>query len=359
MMEETDNEAVRQNLVHLIVKEITGRPFCNENVTIGPLMTNYFSFAFFIEIYADGNKQKVFVKIPKEDLRQRTKSIFPISPADRKMAEDEINSLRTLGIQWHADDLGVFWIRLQNIYPIYNAIVTDAVYGTDAFTVFRRLDLRRRLGLYKDRTRLREAMARFGTALGRFHKGSAQKITFRVSKMLPKLERYYLELGSRIRNPLPGNIIQCLNPIADMELEGMEVSTLKGIDIRNILMDGQNKMFLLDPGRMKRNCREADLARFMMTYRIIYWGSWLFLLRLRPDTEAEEAFLNAYYSNTAPQSPKLLSLFLIKEQLKHWHTAIGSLRMLPWPAPVKSFVEATYINPFYMRQLTMELKRVV
>ena len=153
--------------------------------------------------------------------------------------------------------------------------------------------------------------------------------------------------------------MRVLKSIADLEIEATEVPTLKGIDIRNVLMDEQDKLFLLDPGRMKRTCREADLARFLMTYRILYWGSWLFLLGLRPDIQAEEAFLDAYYSKTAPRSQKLLSYFLIKEQLKHWHTAIDSLRLLAWAMPIKRLIEATYINPYYTRQLAQELKKVI
>jgi len=359
MSEENGNENVQQTLARLVVEEITGRPFKKVNATVGPLMTNYFSFIFFIEAHTSRGTQKVFVKIPKEDLRQRSKSILPISPADRRMAEEEELSLRMLADQWHSKDLGVSWVRLRKFFPQYNAIVTDAVQGDEAFAVFRRLELRRRLRFSKDRDRLSEVMARLGAALGRFHQGNARTTVFRVDETILKLERYCLELGSNVRSPWPSHVIQALNSIADLELEAVEVPTLKGIDVRNVLMDEQDKLFLLDPGRMKRTCREADLARFIMTYRILYWGSWLFLLGLRPDPQAEESFLDAYYSNTTPPSQKLLSFFLIKEQLKHWHTAIDSLRLLKWAIPLKRLVEATYVNPYYTRQLAMEMKKVI
>jgi hypothetical protein len=111
-------------------------------------------------------------------------------------------------------------------------------------------------------------------------------------------------------------------------------------------MDEQDNLFLIDPGRMKLAYREADLARFIMTYRIIYWGSILFFLRIKPDLKAENAFFDAYYSRTSHHSQKLLSLFLVKEQLKHWHTALDSLRLFMWPNIIKRFIAVTYINPF-------------
>ena len=81
-------------------------------------------------------------------------------------------------------------------------------------------------------------------------------------------------------------------------------------------------LFLLDPGRLKSACHEADLARFIITYRILYWGSKLFFLRLVPSLEAEKAFYDAYYQSTNQSSSVLQNYFLMKEQIKHWHTAI-------------------------------------
>jgi len=41
-------------------------------ITISSLASNYFYFVFSIDLSNDLNAQKVFVKIPKEDLRYRT-----------------------------------------------------------------------------------------------------------------------------------------------------------------------------------------------------------------------------------------------------------------------------------------------
>jgi len=353
------NQVAQLSLARRVVEEITSQPFDMANAEIGPLATNYFSFVFSIGISNNKRVQKVFVKIPKKDLRRDSKAILPISPADRHLAEAEMESLRTLADQWHADDLAVSWVRLRAGFPDYNAIVTDAVQGDEALMVFRRLDLRRRLGCTKDRDRLRAAMARLGAALGRFHNANSRVTVFRMDQAIPKLEHYCREIESSTHSPVLTEVSQILQAIAGQDIGAVEVATLKGIDIRNVLIDGQDRLFLLDPGRLKHACREADLARFIMTYRILYWGSSLFFLGLRPDVKAEHAFLEAYYSNTAPPSPKLLGFFLIKEQIKHWQTALASLRLLPWPLPLKRLVAATYVNPYYTRELTKELKQVI
>jgi|GEM_PF-883763 len=352
------NTAIQNYLTKLLVGEITGKDFKSVKVTVGVLQINYFSFVFSIEILFGKSYRKLYVKIPKEDLRHTSKSILPITTRDRVMAEAEVASLRTLSALWRSEDIGVSWIRMHTFIPEYNAIVTEAAEGDEAFSLFRKFDLYRRIGFYDDQNRLNSAMKRLGIALARFHQKNTNRIIFRLSDSLPKYERYCNEI-EKTNNSFPTFVLKKLYSIADTKIETEETNTFKGIDIRNILIDKNDNLWLLDPGRIKRTCREADLARFIMTYRILYWGSGLFLLRLEPDRCAEQAFLNAYYENNTPPSSKLLSLYLIKEQLKHWWTALDSLKMLEYPPALKKVIEKIYINPYYIRQLKIELQKVI
>lgn len=358
MSDENDNEIVQQTLARLVVEEITDLPFEKANANIGPLVTNYFSFIFSIEAHTSRGTQKVFVKIPKEDLRKGSRSILPISTADQRMAEDEVCSLRMLAEQWRTEDLGVRWVTFRGVVENYNAIVTDRVMADAAFAVFRRWDLRRRMGLRRDARRLRHAMRRLGEALGRFHQSQAQPAVFDVTAEMPKFERYCQELATCTRSPWPARVLDTIRSLGCRKFSGIMVPTLKGIDIRNVLIDAQDRLTLLDPGKFKIKFREADLARFVMTYRILYWGSGLLLLARQPDPKAEAEFLDAYYAHSQPASRQLLSLYIIKEQLKHWHTALASLSRLPWAPVVKTWVTRIYVNPFYNCQLSYELERL-
>jgi len=349
----TDSEAsLLQTIGSRVARELYGTRA--KTSIIGAVSTNYFSFTFPVEIVTDSGTKDVYVKIPKADLRGRTPSILPISSNDRLMAQEEENSLRMLAKCWHTDDLGVRWILLRAVIPEYNAIITDHATGEKAFQAFRRLDLRGRLGSAEDRCRLRSAMGRFGGALGRFHNQSACSKRFQLAEMMPKIEHYCRDLAEKTNNPLPNRTIAALAKLSSWECNAVETNTLKGIDIRNMLIDKQDELVLLDPGKTKVTFREADVARFLMTYRILYWGSLQLLLLRRPDPEAEKAFLRAYYG--ADETPLLLCLYFIKEQLKHWHTALDSLRRLPWPGLVKTWVAHVYVDPLYSRQLALELE---
>lgn len=338
--------------------EVLGAVGEGVSIELGPLTTNYYSFTFSVKIKTDSGLRELFVKIPKADTRGRAAGILPITAEERRMAQDEADSLRLLGQNWNGEDLEVRWVKLCGTIPECNALVTDRVFADEAVSVFRRFDLRRRLGFRRDSRRLQSSMSRLGTVLGRFHRTGAKPAVFRLSEMLPKFEFYCRELTRRAGSVWPDRILEKLKSMGDLELASIEAPTLKGLDIRNVLIDAQDHMYLLDPGKTKFTFPEADLARFVMTYRILHWGSKCLVLVGEPDRRAEAAFLESYYSNSQPPRPQLLSLFLLKEQLKHWHTALDSLDRRAWPGGVKRLAAAIYVNPFYTRQVAAQFRSI-
>jgi hypothetical protein len=338
------NAAAIRTLVSLVAAA-EGRPA--EPPRLGPVAANYYSFTFRLE-WAGG--PSVFVKVPKEDMRGGEKRIFPLSAGDRQLGREEAASLGRLNQVWPADDLGVQWVRLRHFLPDANAIVTERVVADEALEVFRRLDQRRRLGAGEDRRRLAAMMARLGGALGRYHRAQAVPGAFGVAHFRSKLAAYRSRLGS-IPQPAGPALDRKLAELPAADLPGLFVPTLKGIDLRNVLVGPGDRLFLLDPGRTKPALREADVARFLLTYRVLYWGSRrLFLLR-EPDPEAETAFLRSYYREAGSFSPELLAAQLLKEQLKHWVTALDSLRRRGWPTGLVRLAVALYVTPFYSSQI--------
>jgi hypothetical protein len=174
--------------------------------------------------------------------------------------------------------------------------------------------------------------------------------------MRPKLEFYCRGISERTHSRWPGRVEEHVGAMGDRTFNTLQTATLKGIDIRNVLIN-DDSLFLLDPGKIKTTCREADLARFAMTYRLLHWGSRSFLLVGEPDRHAEKAFFRGYYARCPETDPKLLELYFLKEQLKHWHTALNSLSLKPWPSLFKSIVTRIYVNPFFERQIAGQMRQ--
>ena len=330
----------------------------NTTYKLGRLSENYFSFTFSVEVQKDGEKRGVYVKIPKTDMRRSNRTILPIEIEDTEMALAEQASLKYLEKNWHSDDLSLNWVNLRGFINEYNAIITDRVVADEAYSVFRQWDLKRRVGLGIYSRRLQHVMGRFGKALGRFHHKHVKPAKLNLKNEVPKFEFYFREIAQKTASTSSSLIFSRIRSLFKLNLNGLIVQTMKGIDVRNILIDHKDRLTLLDPGKFKNTFAEADLARFIMTYRILYWGSgWLLFVR-QPDYKAEAAFLNEYYSVCSPASKNLLGLYLIKEQLKHWHTALDSLAKLSWHTKIKEWVARIYVNPFYERLLTLELKNL-
>ncbi len=241
----------------------------------------------------------------------------------------------------------------------FNAIITERAIGKDYFQFLRKADMFERFAGRRSGSAAADSLSRLGTALARFHKTAEKEELFLCDPIIEKILLYASKLSnSGSDSGLLENIILSVEKLKGSKSLTFMTNTLKGLDVRNILMDRAENMFMLDPGRIKVDCREADIARFIVTLRILYWGSLRFFVRLTPPPSYERRFLEGYGGPEKTQDRGLLILLIIKELLKHWHMAYVVLRLKPWPASLKSFFKRIYIDPFYEHQFRIETARL-
>ena len=326
-----------------------------DQIQISKLSTNYYSFTFSISFNLSNRSQHIFVKIPKTCMRSSSQKILPITPADRLMANEEVSSLKFLENNWSREGSDVSWVKLLGLLPEYNAIVTERIFADEFFISCRRWDLSRRIGFVRDEKKFQHSMSSISYALAKFHKKNELKTSVYLSELLPKIGLYCKNLSSSSQSHLPNYIWKELQLLKNVKFNCFKVTTFKGIDIRNVLIDSKSKLFILDPGKLKISYPEADIARFLMTYRALFWGSIILPIVQAPSLRMEHIFLKSYHSNASFSNPQLLDIFMLKEQLKHWHTALDSLDRLQWPSIIKDLVKKIYVNPFYVRQVSSQL----
>lgn len=352
-----DNDSIYKKLSITVVNQFfDGND--NGRIKYGPLEINDYSTCFGINGIENSGTTGLYVKIPKVDLfLKNPRTILPLTDADRKFAEAEYSSLVHLSKFWQSDDIGVSFVKPISFLKDYNAIITRRIYAKDFFKFFRKDDLAGRLGLNKGNRQIRDVLFRIGTALHRFHKTSLKDDVFRADGVLKKIEYYCACLTAfGISNKFCNNAITKIKGLDDYRIPIQLTKTLKGLDIRNVLIDDSYHIYMLDPGKMKEDCREMDIARFIVTCRILYWGGLIFFLRFSPDKTYEESFLDGY--SHCMKNNKILNILIIKELLKHWYTAHVVLKLKPWPVLLKRFLKCTYINPFYYRQIGCEINRL-
>lgn len=344
----TADEAAVLSLVRILTLEKLGVPA--SSATIGAISRHYFSILFALEVDGFG---KLMVKIPKADLRGRANTILPLSSQDRTMGRAEFESLTSLASSWRGEDVCVRWVRPVAYIEDFNAVVTQRVEADDVTDSYRRTVLKSWIGMGSADEKLAAALSRIAIALSRFHAAHNEASVIDGAIISRKLNGYLARLEPTNRR-CPPEIAAARIAVArcaTKRWESVETLTLKGIDIRNVLQSREDEtIWLLDPGKAKRAPREADLARFLLTWRILFWGTPLFALQIAPKAEMEGLFLTTYFGANRGD-PALLNVFLMKELLKHWLMARQSLSLRPWSGPKKRLVSNFYIDPFFRRAL--------
>ncbi len=329
-----------------------------QRLEFGKLEINDFSICFGANAFVDGGKKGFYVKIPKDNLYlKQQKTIFPITPIDQSFALAEYESLRILDKHWSSGDIK--FAKPVSFLEDYNAIITERVYGTDLLHYFRKYDIAGRVCRVDGNEYIENKLFNFGESLADYHRLFAQEASFIGLGTCQKILKYCSLLqAKKVDERFIDEILSNIDLMKNFKKNAVISNTHKGLDVRNILMDKRKRLFILDPGKTKKDFIESDLARFIVTIRIIYWGTVLFFLRLCPNAKYEKSFLRGYYKDNELSDNKILSLLIVKELLKHWNAAHIALELKKWPQLMKLLLAKYYINHFYTKQIKEELLKL-
>ncbi len=351
------NQEVYGRLAELVVEQYLPKINSQGRVTYGPLEINDFSICFWLNVDGENGLRGVYVKIPKHDLFKKKREIYPLTDNDRNLSKEEYRSLLDLSQFW-SNDLRVQFIKPLGFVKEYNAIVTERVFATYFLGKYRQVDISNRFKILSQTDRIQRIMWRLGKALTTYHQTSIRESGFSMDQIVLKIKQNLSRLNSSgLDIKYSNKLLKRLIAFQDFTEKIYITKTLKGLDIRNILIDKSENLFLMDPGRMRYDCREADLARFIVTCRITYWGTPYFFLKLSPCLSYERFFLDGYCGDNEKIS-KVLGILIIKELIKHWKAAYAALFWKKWPQTIKKFLRKTYIDPFYRLQINTEISKL-
>ena len=351
------NNAHIQKLISLqVLENLYGENSDVNQLNIGKLEQNYYSYTFPIEVKNNGRSESFFIKIPKVKIEGKHSKILPISSGDRQLALNEKASLELLDESWISSDKTTEWVKLVDFVPKYNALVTKRIFGKDALSIFRELSLLGKVGLSGPQQKLNKFLFDFGRSLGSFHAQHSRSSTICMKEEGRKVRYYCDEIQKLNGCDLEEVVMFSSSHHGKLSVEASVVSTLKGIDVRNFIIDESERIHLLDPGYSKVYFPESDLARFILTLRILFWGSPLFLFTREVAVESEVAFLDGYRESFREPDQKLFNFLLLKEMLKHWHVALLSLNDRNWPRIVSVITRHIYVDRFYQRQVRSQVK---
>lgn len=337
--------------------EILGRTILGERSSpeFGAAILDYYSLCFPVLLRGEsGSLLELFCKCPKSD-SSSTRKIYPFAESDLQMGRNEFESLQRLALEWNGG-AGVPFVSVRAYIEELNCLILDRISGEEFYRVARKFDQRSR-SLAAVVAGIPSIVSKIGSSLSRFHERNIAAESGRFCEE-SKVERYVLELqdyalSSREVRQL-GEKWRFVCSHAEQEDRAL-VTTLKGLDIRNVIVTGVASAVLIDPGKSKAGRRESDLARFIASLRLLFWGSPLLFLGRRPSRDLEETFLTSYTQH-ARFEKKTLRLYLIKELFKHWCMAHQALALKNYPGGVKFLLGKYYVDRFFRSEILTELK---
>lgn len=355
------NDEVHKRLSDIVINEFFKDFLINKSkIKIGQLEINDYSICFQISADSRNKKKAVYVKIPKRHIhKEKVKNIMPLSQYDIVFANDEYHSLQEMEKKWNSKDAKIIFIKPLGFINEFNAIVTEQFHGEDIFKKFRQFDLSGKFFLGKQKDAFHEIMKEIGVTLAQYHKRTQGQSDYVLDDDVVKIRKYNDVLK---KFGCPGKTILEINRTLNSRfgqnrffVPVKSVGIFKGFDIRNILINKHtNQVCFLDPGKIKIKVPETDLARFILTCRILYWGSLLFFLKLSPNKRYEQSFLEGY-NRINPINNKRLRLFILKEYMKHWVMANRVLKLKSWPKFFKTIIKYLYIDSYYKNCIHKEL----
>jgi len=338
------------------VKELASEAGEGHDWTPGTLEVNQFSVCFRM-LPVNPKHTGLYVKIPKHDFcLQDPPRLFPLTTADRRMGLEEFESLCCLEKYWGKDSDGVTpFVKAVGYEIDYNAVVTRAVVGQDAYPMFVRWVSRAARGNAETEERFVDTLRSIAQPLGAFHGHFAEKAAVECEEVLEKIRTISTELEARgVDDRFLKETMDRLDGKVHVEAFATRAQTLKGLDIRNVLWSSTGAI-LIDPGARKSDWAEADLARFLVTLKLLFWGSFRFLGGITPPLSFETAFLNAYEEVHGSFHPRLLTLLTIKELFKHWRMAYVAVTIKGWPPYLERMASRLYVDRFYKSQVRAHL----
>tara|TARA_B100000989_G_C19485206_1_gene447076 strand:+ start:142 stop:1206 length:1065 start_codon:yes stop_codon:yes gene_type:complete len=344
----------------LIVEEIFHLLFkkkINElNYKVGDWEINDFSCVFSLSLLNE-EKNKFHIKIPRVNIT--FSAIDLIKSDDVEMAKNEYKSLQFLQENW-PDKYSIKFIEPIVYIEKYNAIVSKTFIGTDFFLNVRKYDIRNKFFNTQIPTKIQNQLKNISNTIFSYHKISITNNQIRNTEIIllkVKIKKIISELMEQsVSQDCFKILLEYISTQDDNFKNITYASTLKGLDIRNILINLDNEICMLDPGKLKIEPEVAGIARYLVTCEMIYWGTIYFFFHFKLSNKLLST-IKSPYQNIGKSNRNLLKLYLIKEYCKHWKQAYHNIDLKKrWPNIFRACMKYFYVDRFFNKEINKIIK---
>jgi hypothetical protein len=294
--------------------------------------SRYFSsFIIFSIGSANGTARQLVAKFPKVARSRGHQQLPGRLPEDLELSALEYQAFRGLATTWPKD-------YSEFVQPLFfdqstGLLVFPYIAGEDLYVS----SLARDLVFKKLPIRFVDDVAKLGAALGAYHTRLQKPGEFPLDKVVARIEK----AGHEFDAPLPRWLRDERSRPASV------VAGIRGFEVRNARRSA-DRIWLFDPGRLREEPAEADIARFLVSLKLLTWGTVLFALPVST-RDVEQAFLRAY-NEQRQLDPVLLRLFTLRELSWNWTECVEVIKLKRLPATAQHILTTGYVHPGFRRQ---------
>lgn len=309
-----------------------------------------FSSVFRIRLKKNVSEPGYYAKVAKDCVEYQ--GIIPQNQASRDLGSAEYDALIYLNKNFNQPDSSIKFVEPVAYLDEQNCLITNEAMGQDFLIELRTYGVFKYILRKKKRERIERAFSELGMLLKSYSivANRKNKQLSDTSHLRGKITKHIAGLTSHGVEVSEHCLQKKIEEVATVPISLNLINGFKGFDVRNLVIDEDGGIKILDAGKLKREFDMDLVARFLVTCDLIYWGSVLFFLKKKCPSGLVSAFLDGY-GTTSDDEKRYLKASLIKEYTKHWHLAHTALSIKKWPKLLSLFFHHFYINPFYKRAL--------
>jgi len=175
-----------------------------------------------------------------------------------------------------------------------------------------------------------------GNALALYHLRTIKTGDFVADRVIARIEM----VARDFKAPIPNWLHEMQESSSGL------VPGIRGFEVRNA-RKSNGRIWLFDPGRLRDEPPEADVARFLASLKILTWGTVYFMLPTESKV-VERAFLSGYRERRS-LDPMSLRLFLLRELSWSWTEYADVVKLRCRPGVAQRMVLAAYVHPGFRR----------
>ncbi len=309
-----------------------------------PIEIRDWSFIFSVDVI-DNHIHKlktIFTKIPKTNRNAQSLSEIVNDEEAKKQTYREYITLKKLNAS-HSNASTLKVIRPLDCFDDLGALILEGFSERNLYVQIRANRKKSQTEQFQD------ILFRCGRWLAKVHK------TRKMENNNKPIKERFLQSLRHYQYPIcqTPKLYQRIHVIADKYVNRHEnkfhfSKVIDGFEIRNILI-GDREAGVMDL-REKKGFLHDDIARFIISIKIVYWGTFWFILKRQPDPFYIKAFLKGYRS-VLDLSDSFMQLFLLKEMLHQYSNAYSSLSDKQFSTYIQKVVEKIYVDRFYQYEI--------